>query len=79
MSHVPHELAEEFPEYVEKMHTLKMNDRHFAHMAEEYHKVNREVHRMETRVEPVTDQVEEEARRKRMQLKDRIAEYLAAH
>lgn len=79
MSHVPHELAEEFPEHVEKMHELKMNDKHFARMADEYHTVNRELHRMETRVEPVSDQVEEEARRKRMQLKDQIAAYLASH
>ncbi len=78
MSHVPHELPEEFPEYIEKMHTLKMEDRHFSRLAEEYHRVNREVHRMETRVEPVSDQVEEEARAKRMRLKDEIAQYLAS-
>ena len=66
MTHVPHELAEDFPEFAEKIHDLKMNDRHFARLAEEYHKVNREVHRMETRVEPVTDDIEEDARRRRM-------------
>ena len=26
MSHVPHELAEEFPESVDKIHDLKIND-----------------------------------------------------
>lgn len=79
MTHVPHELAEDFPEFAEKIHDLKMNDRHFVRLAEEYHKVNREVHRMETRVEPVTDDVEEDARRRRMALKDEIAQYLASH
>ena len=32
MSHVPHELAEEFPEFVEKMHDLKVSDKHFEKM-----------------------------------------------
>ncbi|MEN1728228.1 MAG: DUF465 domain-containing protein [Pseudomonadota bacterium] len=76
MSHTPHELAEEFPEYKEKIHDLKMNDAHFVKMFDEYHEVNRTVHRMETRIEPVTDEVEEQARRRRMQLKDEIARYL---
>lgn len=79
MTHVPHELAADFPEYAAKIHDLKTRDRHFAKLAQAYHEVNREVHRMETRVEPVSDQVEEEARRKRMQLKDEIAKYLEAH
>ena len=61
MSHVPHELPEEFPEYIEKMHTLKMEDRHFSRLAEEYHRVNREVHRMETRVDEFGVRVVEES------------------
>ena len=77
MSHTPHELAEEFPEYKEKIHDLKASDRHFAKMIEKYHEVNRAVHRMETRVEPVTDEVEEAKRRERIALKDEIAQYLA--
>lgn len=76
MSHTPHELAEEFPEHKERIHDLKMNDAHFARMFDKYHEINRAVHRMETRVEPVTDEVEEQARRERMALKDQIAAYL---
>lgn len=79
MSHTPHELAEEFPEHKEKIHDLKMNDAHFSKMVDKYHEVNRAVHRMETRIEPVTDEVEEQTRRERMQLKDQIATYLASH
>ena len=30
MSHVPHELAEEFPEHVDSIHTLKTTNAHFA-------------------------------------------------
>ena len=37
---------------------------------EEYHEVNRSVHRAETAVEPVDGQAEIALRRRRMQLKD---------
>ncbi|MFN3689167.1 YdcH family protein [Salinarimonas sp.] len=78
MSHVPHELAEEFPEAAEKIHALKTTNAHFARLAETYHEVNREIHRIETRVEPTSEEVEQELRRKRMHLKDEIAAMLAA-
>jgi uncharacterized protein YdcH (DUF465 family) len=76
MSHTPHELAEEFPEHSERIHELKLNDAHFARLADEYHEINREVHRMETEVEPVSTHTEEDARKKRLSLKDEIAAYL---
>ena len=76
MSHTPHELAEEFPEYRETIHNLKESDAHFAKMAEQYHELNREIHRMETEVEPVATEVEEDMRKKRLALKDEIANYL---
>ena len=40
MSHVQHELHDEFPEYKEKIHALKIGDRHFARLFDEYHVVN---------------------------------------
>ena len=78
MSHVPHELAEEFPEAAEKIHALKTSNAHFARLAETYHEVNREIHRIETRIEPTSDEVEQELRRKRLHLKDEIAAMIAA-
>ena len=45
MSHTPHELAEEFPDKIDVMHELKQSDQHFAKLADEYHEVNRAVHR----------------------------------
>lgn len=47
-SHTPHELADEFPEAREAIRQLKQQDPHFATLAERYHEVNREIHRMET-------------------------------
>lgn len=78
MANTPHELADEFPEHVERIRELKQEDAHFARLADEYHEVNRAVHRMETRVEAVSDGTEEEFRRRRMQLKDEIAAILSA-
>ena len=77
MSHVPHELAEEFPESVDKIHDLKMGNAHFAKLADAYHQLNREIHRHETGVEPVSQTYETELRKNRMRLKDDIAAMLA--
>ncbi|MBO9467276.1 YdcH family protein [Tropicibacter sp. R15_0] len=78
MSHTPHELAEEFPEFVEKMSTLKQSDAHFAKLADEYHDLNRQVHRAETNVEPMSELAESELRKKRAALKDEIYGLLSA-
>ncbi|TNE61621.1 MAG: DUF465 domain-containing protein [Alphaproteobacteria bacterium] len=72
MSHVPHELREEFPEFADRITALKQDDEHFRHMADEYHALNREIHRMETGVAPASEFAEEDLRKKRMVLKDAI-------
>ncbi len=72
MSHTPHELAEEFPEKVELMSQLKQTDAHFSKLADEYHEINRAVHRAETNVEPMEELAEVELRKKRAALKDEI-------
>ena len=78
MSHVPHELAEEFPEHSGKMHDLKASDAHFARLFDEYHEINRAVHRAETNLEPMESLAEVDLRKKRAFLKDQIWAYLAA-
>lgn len=77
MTHTPHELAEEFPEHAAKLHDLKVSNPHFAKLADQYHEVNRAIHRFETRVEVTDDIHEEEMRKKRLALKDEIAGLLA--
>jgi len=73
MSNTPHELAEEFPAEVAKMHALKAADAHFARLFDEYHEVNGAIHRAETNVEPLAEEYETELRKKRLALKDEIA------
>ena len=77
MSHVPHELSEEFPHMQEEIHRLKSSDAHFSRLFDEYHEVNRAIHRAETNVEPTDDFHMLEMRKQRMRLKDEIASCLA--
>lgn len=72
MSHTPHELAEEFPQYVDQMSELKQSNAHFAKLADEYHDVNRAIHRAEIDVEPTDDMNMAALRKQRMTLKDEI-------
>jgi hypothetical protein len=78
MSHTPHELAEEFPADVERMQVLKTTDPHFARLFDDYHSVNRSLHRAETLVEPIAETAEAALRKQRMALKDEIARRLRA-
>lgn len=73
MSHTPHELAAEFPDKVAQIHALKIGNAHFARLAEEYHELNREIHRIETDVTPASDDALEELKKKRLWLKDQLA------
>lgn len=77
MSNTPHDLTEEFPDDRERISELKTSNGHFARLTEEYNEVNRQIHRIETRVEPASEDVEEELKRKRVRLKDEIAQMLA--
>ncbi|MEX1036882.1 MAG: DUF465 domain-containing protein [Sneathiella sp.] len=76
MTHVPHELAEEFPDAKDKIHELTQTDAHFAKLSEEYHSVNRQIHRIETNVAPADEGFEKQLRRQRLALKDEINTYL---
>ena len=78
MSHTPHELASDFPEYADEISTRRQSDAHFARLVDEYHTINRDVHRAETDVEPTSDDHLTEMRRKRIALKDEIYGLLTA-
>ena len=78
MSNTPHDLYEDFPDKAEAIHALKAKDAHFARLVDEYHAVNRAVHRAETRVDVLSAEHETELRQTRMRLKDDIWRMLAA-
>mgnify|MGYP002634485154 CR=1 FL=1 len=78
MTHTPHELAEEFPEHTARLHELKLSNAHFRHLSDEYHKVNREIHRIESETEAASDAVWEGLKKQRLALADQIRDMLAA-
>lgn len=77
MSNTPHDITEEFPDQRERITQLKTSNGRFARIAEEYNELNRTIHRIETRVEPSTEDQEEELKRRRVRLKDELAAMLA--
>jgi len=77
MSNTPHTLAEEFPDQMDAIHKLKVNDPKFADLLETYDKVNDEIHLAETNVKPVEQTYEVQLRKQRLQIKDAIAAALA--
>jgi uncharacterized protein len=77
MTHTPHDLHAEFPEDGAIMHTLKMNDAHFQRRADEYHDINREIHRIEAEVDAASDTRTEELKKARLALLDEISAMIA--
>ena len=73
-----HDLVHEFPEFRQRIHDLKMQDARFSRLFDEYHQVTKDVERMESEVEPVCTQTEEEAKFKRLKLKDELYAMLKA-
>ena len=63
MSHVPHELAEEFPADTDRIYTLNQSDSHFSKRTEQYRTVNRSIHRIETNTTPADAGYEKQLRR----------------
>ena len=67
-----HSLAKELPEYRDQIHTLKMNDNHFARLFDEYHVMDHQIVRIEEGVENTADDYLEELKKKRLKLKDQL-------
>lgn len=72
MQHEHHGIIHEFPEYREEIHNLKMSNEHFRELFDEYHKLDREVFRVENNIEARTETVFEELKKRRLTLKDEL-------
>lgn len=73
-----HSLVKEFPEHKQTIHDLKISDSHFAKLFEEYHVIEKEVHRLEVEDQPVSDTYIEDLKKKRLLLKDELYALLQA-
>ena len=78
MSVEHHDLHHEFPELHDRIHELKINDTHFRKLFDEYHELTREIEKMEDEVTPVATSIEEEAKKRRVHLKDELYRMLTA-
>ena len=78
MSVEHHDLIHEFPELKERIHELKTTDDHFRERFDEYHRLTREIENMENEVKPASTATEEQAKKRRLHLKDELYRLLTA-
>lgn len=71
-----HPLVDEFPEFAEKIHALKVDNSHFSKLYEEYDEVDHEIYRIESDAEPASDEAVNQLRIGRLRLKDEIYAFL---
>lgn len=76
MSNTPHTLGEEFPGQMDSIHALKISDPNFAQLLADYDEVNDEIHLAETNVQPTSQDHETALRKRRLAIKDQIAQAL---
>ncbi|MGQ4002808.1 DUF465 domain-containing protein [Francisellaceae bacterium CB300] len=67
-----HPLMKEFPEYKERMHELKLKNRHFDSLIEKYEALDKHVFRVESEEEVLDDVSLENLKKERLKLKDEI-------
>ena len=74
---IPHELPDEFPDEARFIAELMKTSYQFRKLATRYDEVNREINLIETEEQPMTDEVLERLKKRRLKLKDEIATALA--
>lgn len=73
-----HDLVHEFPQLRDQIHELKIGNRHFRKLFDEYHELTSDIENMETEAKAVSTQTEEEAKMRRVHLKDELYKMLVA-
>jgi len=67
-----HNLANELPEYKDRIHDLKMSNKHFANQFDKYHEIDGQVLRIEEGIENTSDEYLEELKKRRLAFKDEL-------
>ncbi|MBI5926079.1 MAG: DUF465 domain-containing protein [Aquabacterium sp.] len=73
-----HPLAKDFPEYKDKIHSLKTSNTHFAKLEREYEDLDKAIVRLETGVEHGSSIELEQKKQQRVTLKDELYNMLKA-
>ena len=71
-----HSLANELPEYKEAIHQLKISNAHFSRIFDNYHVIDKEIHRIEQGIENSSDEYLESLKKKRLAAKDELFKIL---
>ena len=73
-----HDLHHEFPELKDRIHELKTGNAHFRRLFDEYHELTNSIENMEAEVTPVATHTEEDAKLRRVHLKDELYRMLTS-
>jgi uncharacterized protein len=76
MDLLKHDIISEFPEFKEKIHTLKTSNHHFAKLYAEYDELNHAIAKFELGGGVITDEALEVDKKTRLKLKDEILQML---
>ncbi|MDD5325420.1 MAG: DUF465 domain-containing protein [Polaromonas sp.] len=76
MDFLNHDLAHEFPQYLQKMRSLKASDAHFASLFARYDADNRAIATYEQGVGSISDEALETLKKRRLKIKDDIYQIL---
>lgn len=67
-----HDLVHEFPQFRDRIHDLKISSNHFRKLFDEYHELTNSIENMEKETTVVATHTEEEAKMRRVRLKDEL-------
>jgi len=73
-----HDLAHDFPEHRQKIHSLKIDNAHFFKLFEAYHAITKDVERLEGEGVPVSDATLAVLKKERALLKDQLYAMIVA-
>lgn len=78
MTHVAHELHDAFPQDGAILHDLKVGNPHFGKLADRYHQLNREIHRIESGIDAASDARAENLKKDRLSILDEVSALIAS-
>ncbi|MEE9492551.1 MAG: DUF465 domain-containing protein [Gammaproteobacteria bacterium] len=67
-----HNLLDELPEFKNKIHEMKISNKHFSRLFDEYHELDHQVLRIEENIETTSDDFLDTLKKKRLLLKDEL-------
>ncbi|MDF1588811.1 MAG: DUF465 domain-containing protein [Gammaproteobacteria bacterium] len=67
-----HPLLKEFPEYKDKIHSLKTSNNYFHHLMERYEAIDKQIFRIESGEEPTSDDYVNRLGKERVRIKDEL-------